>query len=535
MRYFLFAILVFLAYLSSANSLRFRADYKLMVRERGNDNKYLIPSGNKGHLLKTLSILGICIYQFYNEHEINEFIFSNQIRENDYLFNFQLEERGLLKSEPNDPFLALQWSLKKISSLRLRDEYEKLQSRSAGKFTIGMIDNGILTSHEDLRSILWRNSDEIEGDGIDNDANGYIDDYFGYSTAGNLSMQRDTFNPHGTPAAGIAAAQINNKKGIASPGDQSLMLFCSYGRGLISDLLECYEYIAMQKKTYLDSKGQKGANVIVINLSSGIRFAKPKDYPLLCNIYDKLGSLGILSVCVAPNQFINVDEEGDVPCGCESDFIITETFTDQNDTKEYNSGFGKQSIDLGVPGKELYSTYPSGNSSYNYFTGNSAAGPLLTGAIAQLYELPCYSLDSFAMEYPAQTALLVKEAIMKNTDKIESLAQYTKSGGRLNVFNAYNSMKLRLCDKTVEADKVKIFVLAGGQIKIEGLNNVIKNDELRISIFNDLGQILYEQTKKYPPFIPVLIQDKILNAGIYFISIENSTSRVVKKFFAPGF
>jgi hypothetical protein len=64
-----------------------------------------------------------------------------------------------------------------------------------------------------------------------------------------------------------------------------------------------------------------------------------------------------------------------------------------------------------------------------------------------------------------------------------------------------------------------------------GLNEFNQGDALTISIINELGQIEFSHTKKYPAFMPILIQDKVLNTGIYFISIENAKSRVIKKFF----
>lgn len=534
MRYFL--VLTLLFYFNYINAFTIPQErHKLILRKTQWPRTYRIPNASQVYLSRSLKTLGFEIYQFNSENEVKNFIEYNHLTNADYIVNIKLEDRGLWKSEPNDPSLHLQWYLRKISSLKLREEYDKLQHRSTNNYTIAVIDNGLQTSHEDLKLTIWTNQGEINGDGIDNDNNGYIDDFYGYSATDNQLIPIDRDDPHGTPASGIAAAHINNKKGIASPVNRTNLLFCAKGEGLVSDILECYEYIATQKKLYLDSKGQKGVNIISINLSLGIRFANPKHYPLFCNMYDKLGQLGILSVCVAPNAYINVDEEGDVPSGCESDFIITETFTDQNDIKDYSSGFGKKSIDLGVPGKDMYTTFPNFNSAYSYFTGNSAAGPLLTGSIAQLYEMPCFNLDSFSLQYPAQTALMVKDAILNNTDRVESLKQYTKTGGRLNVYKAFHSLKSRLCDRIVESDQIKIYAITGGQIKIEGLNEFNQGGALHISISNELGQILYSQVKKYPSFAPILIRDQILNTGIYFILFENDKSRIVKKFFATSY
>ncbi|KAL8442798.1 hypothetical protein Emed_007103 [Eimeria media] len=87
---------------------------------------------------------------------------------------------------------------------------------------------GVLKSHEDMFDSWWRNA-LIEApafsewpdncyDGIDNDANGYVDDCFGYSFA-NRSGEISAFaGSHGTAVASSCCATTNNGKGIASLG-----------------------------------------------------------------------------------------------------------------------------------------------------------------------------------------------------------------------------------------------------------------------------------------------------------------------------
>lgn len=61
---------------------------------------------------------------------------------------------------------------------------------------VAVIDGGVDTAHVDLRDNLWRNEDEIAGNGVDDDRNGYIDDVYGWNFLGNPSgddVHWDTF------------------------------------------------------------------------------------------------------------------------------------------------------------------------------------------------------------------------------------------------------------------------------------------------------------------------------------------------------
>ena len=62
---------------------------------------------------------------------------------------------------------------------------------------VGIIDSGIDTTHEDLKSVLWVNKKDIPGNGIDDDKNGYIDDIHGWnflgSNDGKKNVEKDSF------------------------------------------------------------------------------------------------------------------------------------------------------------------------------------------------------------------------------------------------------------------------------------------------------------------------------------------------------
>ena len=171
--------------------------------------------------------------------------------------------------------------------------------------------------------------------------------------------------------------------------------------------------------------------VPAINVESlGIDGAWAEDHPMWCAAYDDLGQTGILSVAATTNRSSLVDEDGDMPSTCASNFLITVTNTDIDDQLYQVAGYGPIHVDLGAPGENSLTT--TINNSYNAFGGTSAASPHVAGTIALLYSAPCAAFMNQVKSQPVGAALQLKSLLFESVDPLGTLEGKTVTGGRLN-------------------------------------------------------------------------------------------------------
>ncbi|MEA5464589.1 S8 family serine peptidase [Leptothoe sp. PORK10 BA2] len=336
--------------------------------------------------------------------------------------NYKLSVTGTATSTqptatPNDPGYNQLWGLHNTGQTGgLRDsdiDAPEAWDIVRGKgVVVGVIDTGIDYTHPDLRNNLWTNPGEIANDGIDNDRNGYIDDYYGYDFANNDSNPFDDVG-HGTHVAGTIAAAANNSRGIAGVAPDAKVMalkFLGTNGGSTFDAIEAINYAVMM-----------GADIT--NNSWGGGGPSQALYDAIANA----GSAGQLFIASAGNGGSDgIGDNNDLlpsyPASYDLDNIISVAASDHRDQLGSFSNYGAKSVDLAAPGVNIVSTVPGGYDSYN---GTSMAAPHVTGAASLLLS-----------QNPNLTPAQLKERLLSTADPVTGLRGRTVSGGRLNAHQA---------------------------------------------------------------------------------------------------
>jgi len=305
-------------------------------------------------------------------------------------------------------------------------------SMAGDTIVVAVIDGGVNKTHPDLIANLWKNWAEIPNDGIDNDNNGYVDDFSGWNVFSQNDNIQGLLTTHGTPVSGIIGAYGNNGVGVSGVNWNVKIMFVA-GGNLESEMLAAYDYVLRARKKYNQSNGTKGAFVVAVNCSWGIDYGMPANAPLWCAAFDLLGEAGIVSVAATANNPVNVDIAGDLPTTCPSDYLIAVTSLDKSDQLAPSAAWGPVNIDLGAYGQEILIT--SAGSQYGTFSGTSFAAPHVAGGIGLLYAAPCPELIALAKTSPKAAAIWTKSLLTSSTTSNASMNGASVSNGRLNLNN----------------------------------------------------------------------------------------------------
>ncbi len=341
---------------------------------------------------------------------------------------------------PNDPNFGQQWHHVEsgdhdIDSDLAWDVTTGGVAGNGARVVVAVLEGGGSNySHTDLIDNHWTNPGEVPDNGIDDDNNGYVDDYNGWNVGNN--SDNIAGGGHGTSVSGMIGATGNNGTGGAGVNWDVDIMQVDMANGLSeSNVIAAYEYPKTLRDIFNASGGTEGAFVVATNASWGIDQANPENYPAWCAYYDELGASGILNCGATANQAWNIDNVGDMPTGCSSDYMVSVTATNNNDVRTF-SAYGVQSIDLGAPGEQVY--LPSGSSNYGNTSGTSFASPCVAGAIALVYSVPCPDLAELSIVNPQGAADLVLGYIYDGVDLVPNLLTEVATGGRLNVANSVN-------------------------------------------------------------------------------------------------
>ncbi|MGQ9810917.1 MAG: S8 family serine peptidase, partial [bacterium] len=315
---------------------------------------------------------------------------------------------------PNDPMFNQLWGLHNTGQTGGTADADIDAVEAWDIFTgssdalVVVIDTGTDYNHADLAANMWVNPNEIPGNGIDDDGNGFVDDVRGWDFYNNDNDPMDD-NGHGTHCAGTIGAVGNNGTGVVGVNwtvkIMPVKFLSSGGSGYTSGAVQSIQYA-------LTIPGVK----VMSNSWGGGGYSQAL-YDAIVEAYNA----GVLFVCAAGNSAVNTDTSPMYPACYDVPNVMSIAATDHNDQLASFSNWGPTTVDLGAPGVDVVSTLP-GNS-YGSLSGTSMATPHVSGVAALIWG-----------RFPSMTVDQVKALIMNSVDPIPSLAGKCVTGGRLNAF-----------------------------------------------------------------------------------------------------
>lgn len=294
---------------------------------------------------------------------------------------------GMYDAVPNDENYPGQKPY--LDNLGIEQSWDRVTAGS--EVIIGVLDSGIsapgsLSVNPDLANRMWVNTSEKNGSsGVDDDGNGYIDDFYGYFEEGLGPSDNVT---HGIHVAGIISAEYNNQKDIAG-----LCMHCrimslksanNIDYGTFSNVIGSMGYAMKQKN--------KGVNIVAINHSYGF----PKEsldadsLQLLKQTFIDAKNAGIVSVVSAGNQHIVTSQYPALFTSEDLVFTVVGVTRDGLLAGFSNYGTADTEVDFAAPGTD---SGANGIISLKNTTGSvrlegtSMATPHVTGLIGLMFSL----------------------------------------------------------------------------------------------------------------------------------------------------
>jgi len=290
---------------------------------------------------------------------------------------------------------------------------------SGNAVTVAVLDSGLDIEHKVFKDTgrLWSNQQEINGTtGVDDDGNGYVDDYHGWNFISDNNNLSDG-SGHGTHVAGIVVGATESILDISSAdkGNQRvqvmpLKFLDSEGVGTTSDAINAIYYAV-----------NNGAKVLN-NSWGGSGYSGALHEAIAYSFFENT-----VFVAAAGNSATSNDQSPIFPANYDVPNVISVGATDEYDSIAYFSNYG-DSVHVSAPGMGILSTGPGGDHD-NYYSsdGTSMSSPFVAGLAALMVR-----------EAPHFSGFQLKRDIIASADVRSKLATASASGARVNFHAAVN-------------------------------------------------------------------------------------------------
>ena len=306
-------------------------------------------------------------------------------------------------SEPlatNDPLYNQLWGLQNqglniggVSSSTVGSDIDAVNAwaKTTGDLNtvVAVLDGGYRPQHPDLKDRLWTNADEVPGDSLDNDGNGFVDDANGMDFVGASGDSPTTDNDptddvpqggHGVHVAGTIAATGDNGAGITGVAQKaSIMPLRVCGWMPSANGIRCPFSSTIAAINYAGANGARVANLSL----GGIGFNSVYRDAFAANP-------NTLFVIAAGNDGWDneISANTTYPCSYDPstsgisgavDNIICVAASNQSDARASFSNWGRTKVDVAAPGTEILSSYVTTERARENFEAGDPVGWTLDG------------------------------------------------------------------------------------------------------------------------------------------------------------
>lgn len=384
---------------------------------------------------------------------------------------------------PNDPLVGLQDFMESIHAYEAWDI-----ARADHSVCIGIIDSGGNYLHPDMENNLRKNeNDPING--IDDDNDGYIDNYLGWDFGENDNdpiIDDNSFLAHGALVSALACAQSDNDLGVASPAFNA-----SYMLIKVTDS-EASLWNTNQAIVYA---ADMGCDIINCSWGSSVRTKAEEDAVAYAT------AKGALVVAAAGN--VNHDK-AEYPAALDQ--VLGVASLDAEDQKANFSNYGSW-VNIAAPGIGLYSAYTDELLYYSN-SGTSGSCPIVASAAALLK----YS-------EPNLSPLEIKSRLEKTSDPLNTSEAL---GGKLNIYRALSESG----EGNPDILTLKLYPNpAHQQLEVEW--EMQESGMVEIRLKNSMGQdlgLLHAGEMRFGLNSKRLDMSS-LSEGLYFIEVKTQTDR----------
>jgi len=301
------------------------------------------------------------------------------------------------------------------------------QNFRGANVVVAVVDTGTDVTHPQLANQIFVNPGESgtdskgnnkQNNGVDDDGNGYVDDYYGMNFADQKAQPLTGDNQyHGTHVSGIIAAAHNDTtagpqtyvQGMAPAVKLLPAAFLDdQGNGFMSDAVLAIDYAVA-----------RGARVI--NASWGGSDCSQSLKQTIGGLADK----NVFFVAAAGNDAVNTDRTPEYPASLNLLAQITVGATGDHDYMADYSNYGAASVHIFAPGSNIVSTLPGGT--MGFLSGTSMATPFVSGAVALLLSA-----------VPDATIAQVRTALYGSA--LHSANYLNASQGRLDLIQAISQL-----------------------------------------------------------------------------------------------